>query len=131
MHPITIKITAETSEATRRLAQFAQASGDSLDQLAGQGQLAEESFAQAGEGVQALAGSLAGMGGDNFTELLSELQQVATALAVAESAATLLAAVLADMLPEYAALVDKAPAGSKLETSSQRAGDEALAGGSG
>ena len=131
MHPITIKVTAETSEATRRLAQFAQASGDSLGQLAGQGQLAGESFAQAGGGVQALAGSLAGMGGDNFTELLSELQQVATALAVAESAATLLAAVLAELLPEYAALVDKAPAGSKLENPDQRAVDETSAGGPG
>ena len=131
MHPITIKVTAETSEATRRLAQFAQASGDSLGQLAGQGQLAGESFAQAGGGVRALAGSLAGMGGDNFTELLSELQQVATALAVAESAATLLAAVLAELLPEYAALVDKAPAGSKLENPDQRAVDETSAGGPG
>ena len=74
MHPITIKVTAETSEATRRLAQFAQNSGDVLGQVAGQGQLAGDSFAQAGEGVQALAGSLAGIGGDNFTELLSELQ---------------------------------------------------------
>ncbi len=131
MHPITIKVTAETSDAARQLARFAQSSGDSLDQLAGQGQLAGESFAQAGDGVQALAGSLDGIGGDNFTELLSELQQVATALAVAESAATLLAAVLTELLPEYAAMVDKAPAGSKLQNSDQRAGDETSAGGPG
>lgn len=124
MHPITIKVTAETSEATRRLAQFAQNSGDVLGQVAGQGQLAGDSFAQAGEGVQALAGSLAGIGEDNFTELLSELQQVATALAVAESAATILADVLAEMLPEYAVVLAKVPAGAKLETSNQRAGED-------
>jgi len=114
MHPIVIKVTAETSEAARRLAQFVAETGDGLDQLAGQGRQTFAALAQAGAGTQALDAGLAGLDADNLSGLAQELQQVVAALVAAQSAATLLEAALAEMLPGFAAVLDRVPSGDAV-----------------
>ena len=114
MHPIVIKVTAETSEAARRLAQFVAETGDGLDQLAGQGRQTFAALTQAGAGTQGLDAGLAGLDADNLSGLAQELQQVVTALVAAQSAATLLEAALAEMLPGFAAVLDRVPSGDAV-----------------